>query len=80
VAPGETINTVLPGWIATDRLIQAIGSMEVAERVAAEQVPAGRLGTIDELGAVAACLCSEAASYITGAALLVDGGIAHGIW
>ena len=79
-ADGVTINTVLPGWIATDRLIQTIGSKEMAERAAAEQVPAGRLGTIDELGAVAAFLCSEAASYVTGAALLVDGGITHGIW
>ena len=77
---GVTINTILPGLIATDRMIQTFGSKEMAERAAAEQVPAGRLGTIDELGAVAAFLCSEAASYITGAALLVDGGITHGIW
>ncbi len=78
-ADGVTINTILPGLIATDRLIQTIGSKEMAERAAAEQVPAGRLGTIDELGAVAAFLCSEAASYVTGTALLVDGGITHGI-
>lgn len=79
-ADGVTINTILPGLIATDRLIQTLGSKEMAERAAAEQVPAGRLGTIDELGAVAAFLCSEAASYVTGMALLVDGGITHGIW
>ena len=79
-ADGVTVNTILPGLIATDRLIQTLGSEEMAERAAAEQVPAGRLGTIDELGAVAAFFCSEAASYVTGTALLVDGGITHGIW
>jgi len=38
-------------------------------------VPAGRLGTVDELAAVAAFLCSGPASYVTGEAIRVDGGM-----
>jgi 3-oxoacyl-[acyl-carrier protein] reductase len=41
-------------------------------------VPLGRLGTPDEIGATVAFLCSEAAGYITGAAIPVDGGLSMG--
>lgn len=78
-ADGVTVNTVLPGRIATERLAQTHGSMEAAEAGAQAEVPAGRLGTIDEFGAVAAFLCSERASYVTGVALLVDGGLTRSI-
>lgn len=78
-ADGVTVNSVLPGRIATDRLVETSGSLEAAERSAAEQVPAGRLGTVEEFGAVAAFLCSEPAGYVTGAALLVDGGLTRSI-
>ena len=42
----------------------------------ARDVPLGRLGTPEELAGAIAFLCSERASYITGVALLVDGGLA----
>jgi 3-oxoacyl-[acyl-carrier protein] reductase len=74
-ADGVTFNTILPGRVATDRLSHLYGSLEEAEAVAREEVPAGRLGTVDELAAAAAFLCSEQASYVTGVALLVDGGL-----
>jgi 3-oxoacyl-[acyl-carrier protein] reductase len=76
---GVTLNTVLPGLIATDRLIETMGSPE-AVQAAGEQVPAGRLGTVEELAAAAAFLCSARASYITGVALLVDGGATQGLY
>ena len=72
---GITLNTILPGRIATDRIKHLHGSIEQAQEVARDEVPAGRLGTAEEIGAAAAFLCSEPASYITGQALLVDGGL-----
>ncbi|MEA2351681.1 MAG: 3-oxoacyl-[acyl-carrier protein] reductase [Thermoleophilaceae bacterium] len=72
---GVTINSVLPGRIATDRIVEMSGSREAADEAARAQVPAGRLGTAEEFGAVAAFLCSERAAYVTGTAVLVDGGL-----
>ena len=74
-ADGVTFNTILPGRIATDRIKHLYGTLEQAEAVARDEVPAGRLGTVDEIAAAAAFLCSERASYVTGVALLVDGGL-----
>jgi len=72
---GITLNTILPGDIAIDRITHLHGSIEEARKVAREQLPARRLGTAEEVAAAAAFLCSERASYITGVALLVDGGL-----
>jgi 3-oxoacyl-[acyl-carrier protein] reductase len=76
---GITFNSVLPGRIATDRLAELYGSLDAAHETAKEQIPAGRLGAPEELGAAAAFLCSERAAYITGVALLVDGGFTQGV-
>ena len=73
-ADGVTLNTVLPGRIATDRIFGSHGSREAAEAAARESVPARRLGTVEELAAAAVFLCSDPAAYITGTTLLVDGG------
>jgi 3-oxoacyl-[acyl-carrier protein] reductase len=72
---GITLNTILTGRIATDRIAENYGSIESAQEAARDQVPAGRLGTVDELAAVAAFLCSGPASYVTGEAVRVDGGM-----
>jgi 3-oxoacyl-[acyl-carrier protein] reductase len=74
---GVTLNSVLPGRIGTQRLLELYGSQDVAEQRAAEEVPAGRLGAVEELAAAAVFLCSARASYITGVGLLVDGGSTH---
>jgi 3-oxoacyl-[acyl-carrier protein] reductase len=74
-AEGVTLNTVLPGRIWTDRLISVAGSAETAEAWIREAVPAGRAGTVEEIAAVAAFLCSDRASYVTGVALPVDGSL-----
>ncbi|GAC1489467.1 MAG: hypothetical protein NVS1B9_10360 [Solirubrobacteraceae bacterium] len=70
---------MLPGRIATGRLFELFGSKQVAETVGAAEIPAERLGTPEEFAAAVAFLCSTRASYITGTALLVDGGMTHSI-
>jgi 3-oxoacyl-[acyl-carrier protein] reductase len=74
---GITLNTVLPGRIATDRIYALAGGQERAEASAVTEIPARRLGQPEELAAAVAFLCSARASYITGTALLVDGGLTH---
>ena len=74
-ADGVTLNFVHPGQIATDRMITTAGSREAAEARAREAIPAGRLGTVEELAAAAVFLCSVQAAYITGTSVLVDGGL-----
>jgi 3-oxoacyl-[acyl-carrier protein] reductase len=79
-ADGVTLNTVLPGRIDTDRLGELYGSRAAAATSAAEQVPAGRLGTVEEFAAVAAFLCSARASYVTGETVAVDGGMTRSVF
>jgi len=80
VAPdGITVNTILPGRFATDRAVANFGSLDAAEEAARDQVPIGRLGRVEELAALAAFLCSERASYITGTAMVVDGGLTRSL-
>lgn len=79
---GITINNVLPGSINTGRLdsiirnkAQASGRTEDEIRdQMAKEIPARRIGKPEEFGAVAAFLCTPAASYINGINLPIDGG------
>jgi 3-oxoacyl-[acyl-carrier protein] reductase len=72
---GITVNTILPGWTRTERMIE----LKVGAETEAE-IPVGRLGEPREFAAAAAFLVSERASYITGAALPVDGGWLRGMF
>jgi 3-oxoacyl-[acyl-carrier protein] reductase len=78
-ADGVTFNHVHPGQIATDRVIDTAGSREAAEDRARENVPTGRLGTVEELAAAAVFLCSVQAAYINGTSLLVDGALTRSV-
>jgi len=73
---GVTINSLQPGLHATDRLHSVYGE---DLSVLADTVPTGTVGDPADFGAVAAFLCSDAAKFITGAAIPVDGGAARGL-
>lgn len=73
---GVTVNSVQPGYHRTERLEAWAG--ERLPRLAAD-VPAGRVGEPADLGALVAFLCSDAARYITGVAVPVDGGLHSGL-
>ena len=68
---GITVNVVAPGVVA-GRMAEAAFPPEVVKQV----VPAGRAGTPDEIAAVVRFLCSDAAGYVTGQVIGVNGGMA----
>lgn len=76
---GITVNTIATGRFATERLADAGGSLEPAEEAARRDVPAGRLGKPEEYGDLVAFLCSERASYLTGAVIPLDGGMLRSV-
>ena len=67
-----TVNTVSPGYIAT-KMVLAVPK-EVMDSKILPQIPLGRLGKPEEVGALVAFLCSEDAAYFTGANLAMNGG------
>lgn len=71
---GITVNAIAPGMILTPMNRRA--TEDKAVRQAAERhIPAGRAGEPDEIGRVAVFLADPASSYITGATIVVDGGL-----
>ena len=79
---GVLVNTILPGLIHTSMWDRAAGEIAEASGVTAadilerngRNVPVGRYGTSEEVANAVVFLCSDAASYINGVALAVDGG------
>jgi 3-oxoacyl-[acyl-carrier protein] reductase len=81
------VNQLIPGRISTDRVKEidednakraGITVPEQQKRICAT-IPMGRYGDPDEFATAAVFLLSDAAGYITGASLQVDGGMLHGI-
>ena len=69
---GVTVNVVAPGVIATELIAAMAPTLQ--ERWVA-QVPAGRMGSPDEVASTISFLCSEQAGFVTGALVPVDGGL-----
>jgi 3-oxoacyl-[acyl-carrier protein] reductase len=77
------VNTLCPGRILTDRLLGGLKASGLSrEEYLARQsadIPMGRVGTAEEFASVAVFLASERASYVTGVAVQVDGGLVRGL-
>ena len=82
------VNNLVPGSIDTDRLRSNITAQSNAAGISFDErwaqrsaaIPMGRFGNTDEFGRAGAFLLSDAASYITGQTLVVDGGIMKTVW
>jgi 3-oxoacyl-[acyl-carrier protein] reductase len=72
---GITANVVAPGFIETDMTAE-LGEGLIKKY--AEQIPLGRFGSVDDVAGTIEFLVSDAASYITGAVIPVDGGLGMG--
>jgi NAD(P)-dependent dehydrogenase (short-subunit alcohol dehydrogenase family) len=72
---GIRVNAVCPGAIRTPMLERVINTQpQLAETVTAME-PVGRMGTPEEIAEAVVWLCSDAASFVTGLAMAVDGGL-----
>ena len=86
-AQGVLVNTVCPGWTDTDRVTGLIGrqaqetgaSVDSLRDNLSALIPLGRIAEAREIANVIVFLASDAASYITGATIAVDGGVAKTI-
>jgi len=69
---GVTVNTVSPGYLNT-KMVSAVPA-EIMQTKILPQIPVGRLGEPDEVAALVAYLASEAAGFVTGADIAINGG------
>ena len=72
-----TVNSIAPGRIETERLAEAFAGQPRAADL--EQIPLRRFGQPHEIAAVVCFLASDAASYVTGAVIPVDGGLTRSL-
>ena len=70
---GINVNAIAPGGIDTDMTKQALAD-EKTKQAMISQIPKGRIGRPEDIGAAAAFLASDEADYVTGTVLYVDGG------
>jgi NAD(P)-dependent dehydrogenase (short-subunit alcohol dehydrogenase family) len=75
---GLRVNAVAPGMILAG-MSEAVFADPVIREARRSKVPLGRLGTADDIAGVVAFLASDAASYVTGQNILVDGGVTMSI-
>jgi NAD(P)-dependent dehydrogenase (short-subunit alcohol dehydrogenase family) len=73
-ASGIRVNAIAPGFIFSEMTDKALNSDPDRKRRVMDRTPLGRMGRAEEVAAAALFLCSDAASFITGVNLPVDGG------
>jgi NAD(P)-dependent dehydrogenase (short-subunit alcohol dehydrogenase family) len=72
-AEGITVNSISPGPFATEMNTTLIENPELNQQFVSK-IPVGRWGRVEEIGQLALYLCAEAAGFITGTDILIDGG------
>lgn len=77
---GITVNVLAPGFTRTARFEQVFSTPEQQEKLAAEQIPLGRVADPAEFAAVATFLASQPAGYVTGTVMQIDGGWAGSLY
>ena len=85
---GITVNTIGTGYIGTDRMYgywdrmseQTGRPRDELLKAVTDEIPAGRVGSVDEMAATMAFLCSDLGGYVTGEFLNVDGGWHRSAW
>ena len=75
-AQGIRINSIVPGPIADTEGLQRLAPTEAALQAMSRRVPLQRLGRIEDVARMALMLASEWGSFVTGAVIPVDGGLA----
>jgi len=73
-AKGIRVNALVPGVVETKMVSDIFAAYPAMREPMLAKIASGRFGTCDEIGHAAAWLCSDRASYVMGATLLVDGG------
>jgi NAD(P)-dependent dehydrogenase (short-subunit alcohol dehydrogenase family) len=74
LAPDKiTVNGISPGPVATEMNLPILQNPELNQQFLAK-LPIGRWGNVEEIGKLAAFLCSDDAGFITGTDILIDGG------
>jgi NAD(P)-dependent dehydrogenase (short-subunit alcohol dehydrogenase family) len=76
---GLRINAVCPGIIATDMMDRFTGGTAEGRGRVIAQEPIGRMGTPEEIAAAVTWLCSDAAGFVIGHAMIIDGGQTTGL-
>lgn len=77
---GVTVNTIATGRVRTERLRELYADEEAMDRAAEAEVPIGHVASPAEFAPLVAFLCGDAARYVTGQTIAIDGGLTRGIF